>query len=66
MGFRYTDDPLADHAAFEAELARLEALVPDCEICGSPVMEEFYYEINDTVICAECLDKHFRKEVVID
>lgn len=64
--FRYTDDPLADHAAYEAEMARLEALVPDCEICGHPVAEDYYYEINDVVICAECMDKHFRKEVVVD
>lgn len=64
--FRYTDDPIADAAAYDAELARLEKQVPECENCGSPVMEDFYYEINDTVICAECLDKHFRKEVVIE
>ena len=59
-------DPLDDHRAWEAELARLEALVPVCEICNRPVAEEYYYEINDVVICAECLDKHFRKEVVIE
>lgn len=28
--FRYTDDPLADYAAYEAELVRLEKLVPKC------------------------------------
>lgn len=53
-------------AAFEAELARAEAQVPVCEICGKPVAEDFYYEINDVVICAECMDRHFRKEVILE
>ena len=64
--FRYTDDPIADHAAYEAELARLEEQVPVCAYCNRPVAEDFYYEINDEVICAECMDQHFRREVVVD
>lgn len=59
---RYSGEP---EAAFEAELARAAAQVPECEICGKPVAEDFYYEINDTVICAECMDKHFRKDVEV-
>lgn len=64
--FRYTDDPVADHEAYEAELARLEKEVPVCDYCNRPVAEDFYYEINDEVICAECMEQHFRREVVID
>lgn len=64
--FRYTDDPVADAAAYDAELARLEEKVPACSYCGRPVAEDFYYEINDEVICASCLDQHFRKEVVVE
>lgn len=64
MGFRYTDDPVADHEAYEAELARLEEQVPVCDHCNIPVMEDFCYEVNeDRFICAECLDKHYRYEV---
>jgi len=65
IGFRYTDDPIADAAAYDAELARLEAQVPDCEICNKPVAEDYYYEINDEVICAECMERDFRKEVAV-
>jgi len=64
--FRYTDDPVADAAAYDAELVRLEQQVPVCDYCNRPVPEDFYYEINDEVFCAECLDKHFRKGVVVD
>ena len=63
--FRYPD-PLDDHRAWEAELARLEEQVPVCSYCGKPVAEDYYYEINDEVICAECLQQHFRREVVVD
>lgn len=64
--FRYTDDPIADAAAYDAELARLEEQVPVCSYCGKPVAEDYYYEINDEVICAECMDRHFRKEVIVE
>lgn len=64
--FRYTDDPIADHEAYEAELARLEKEVPVCDYCNRPVADDFYYEINDEVICAECMEQHFRREVVIE
>lgn len=58
--FRYPD-PLDDHRAWEAELARLEKLVPKCRECRSPVMEDFYFEINDErPICAECLDNNHK------
>lgn len=66
MGFRYSDDPLADYAAYEAELARLEKLVPVCFKCKKPIMDDYYYEVEEGMpLCAECLDKHFRKEVVV-
>ena len=64
--FRYTDDPIADAAAFDAELARLEKEVPVCVNCDRPVADDFYYEVNDEVICAECMEMHFRREVVIE
>lgn len=62
--FRYPD-PHDDHKAWEAELERLEKEVPVCCYCNRPVMDDFYYEINDEVFCAECLDKHFKKEVMV-
>lgn len=60
--FRYPD-PLDDHRAWEAELARLEAQVPWCCDCNKPVMEDFYYEIDEErPICAECLEEKHKVE----
>lgn len=67
MGFRYTDDPLADHAAYEAELARLEKLMPVCCKGKHPIMDDYYYQLDeDRNVCADCLDKHFKKRVEIE
>lgn len=64
--FRYTDDPLSDYAAYEAELVRLEKLVPWCFKCKKPIMDDFYYEFESGLpLCAECLDKHFKKRVEV-
>ena len=65
MVFRY-EDPVADAEAYYNELARLEEKLPVCSCCNRPVMEDYFYEINDEVICAECLDRHFKKEVTVD
>jgi len=59
--FRYTDDPVADAEAYYNELARLEDQVPSCCEHRGPVMEDFYYEINDDrPLCVECLDKNHK------
>ena len=64
--FRYTDDPVADAAADDAALARLDKEVPVCGHCEKPIADDYYYLIYDEPICADCLDGHFRREVVID
>ncbi|MBR5874503.1 MAG: hypothetical protein IKY90_07225 [Oscillospiraceae bacterium] len=62
--FRYTDDPVADAEAYYNELARLEEQVPRCCEHPGPVMENFYYELNDDrPVCAECLDKNHKLEI---
>jgi formylmethanofuran dehydrogenase subunit E len=42
--------------ALEKELDKL----PECEECGWPIQSTFYYEINDTIICPDCLN-NFKK-----
>jgi len=61
-----SDDPVADHERWQAELARLEEEVPVCGYCNRPVQDDFYYEINDEPVCADCLEQHFKRQVVVE
>lgn len=58
-----TDNPLADFASWDAEqTAKLERL-PVCADCGEPVQDDHYYLINDEVICPDCLESGYRKDI---
>ena len=49
--------------AHEREKEKLLEKLPECEICGQTIQEDFYYEINDAIICEDCLNIHHRKRV---
>lgn len=57
----YSDDPVWDaeryEAARDAEVDRL----PKCEYCGEPILTDECYEINEALICPECLIREHRK-----
>ena len=58
-----TDNPLADFESWDAEqTAKLERL-PVCADCGEPVQDDHYYLINDEVICPDCLESGYRKDI---
>ena len=59
----YTDDPLADFARKDADDARWLCSRPKCYECGEPIQQDFCYEINDEVICEQCLNENHRKMV---
>ena len=58
-----TDDPLEDFARHDAEQARELEKLPICAECGEPIQTEECYEINDELVCPDCLEYHYRKEV---
>lgn len=35
--------------------------LPQCENCGKDIQDDFYYEINDCIICESCLNENYRK-----
>ena len=35
--------------------------LPVCDYCCEPVQDEYYYQIDDEVICARCMNEQFRK-----
>jgi hypothetical protein len=36
---------------------------PWCDICNQPVRGDHYYLINGDVICPDCMEEYFRKEL---
>jgi formylmethanofuran dehydrogenase subunit E len=49
-------DPLDDFNRRDAEYAEWLKTLPKCDICGEPIQDEYYYEINGDKICPECLE----------
>lgn len=39
------------------------SLRPVCSCCENHIQEDHYYEVEDKVICPDCLETHFRKEL---
>lgn len=39
----------------------LEGL-PTCEICGEKIQDEYYYDINNTIMCESCMNELHRKD----
>ena len=63
MSYGRMSDPVADYEAYSAhQQAELDRL-PRCSYCGEPIQTDYLYEINDELICPECLDQNHRKWV---
>lgn len=41
----------------QAQLDRL----PVCSECGEPIQDDFCFEVNDELICDECMHNNHRK-----
>lgn len=56
-----------DHYDFweehDREQNRKNAALPVCVECGEAVQDDHYFLINDEVICPNCLESNYRKEV---
>lgn len=59
----YSDDPVRDYDRYCAEQERAIARLPICVDCDEPIQDDHYYEINDEVICPDCMESNYRKEV---
>lgn len=56
----YTDDPVADHARYDAEQERLRRKLPVCSECGEHIEDDTLYVINDEIICESCMRNYRR------
>lgn len=49
---------------WEAHEARQEKeleLLPECEICGKTIQDDFYFDIHDVIMCESCMIENHRK-----
>lgn len=58
-----TDNPHADFDRWDAEQTAALEKMPVCSYCDNHIQDDFLYEINDEVICEECIKDNFRKNV---
>lgn len=61
--FYRTDDPLRDFDRYDSEQQRNLDMLPKCDICGEPIQDDYCYEINDELICHECLEANYKKRI---
>ena len=59
----YTDDPIADFHRYDAEQQKKLDRLPKCSECGEPIQDEFCFEVNDELVCDECMHNNHRKSV---
>lgn len=45
----------------EERLARELEKLPKCDCCGEPIQDDYFYNIDGTFICEECLNSEYRK-----
>lgn len=55
-----TDDPIADYDRYDAECEKWLNTLPQCDICGERIQDDYYYKIGTEVVCEECLKDNFR------
>jgi formylmethanofuran dehydrogenase subunit E len=56
----WTNDPVADFLAYDAQQAAKLDKLPKCDECGEPIQDEEFYEILGYNFCPDCLES-FKK-----
>lgn len=58
-----TDDPVRDAERYIDEQEKALEKLPKCSCCKHHIQDDYLYEINDELICEECLEQNFRKRI---
>lgn len=56
-----TDDPLRDFDRYDAAMAAREARLPNCERCGKVINDDFYFEIDNEILCEKCMRDEYER-----
>ena len=59
----YSDDPARDYDRYDADREKQLEKLPRCSECDEPIQDDSCYEINDELICEDCMDGNHRKWV---
>lgn len=61
--FVRTGDPEREWDNYQAAQEKALKKLPKCYECGEPIQGEVCYEINDELVCPDCLNENHRKFV---
>ena len=54
----WSDDPVKDAEQYEYEKGLRIYELPECEECGDRIEDDYYYDLDGSAICPECMSKH--------
>lgn len=57
----YSDDPVRDFDRHDMAMAQREARLPQCEKCGKPINDDFFYEIDNEILCEKCMHDEYSR-----
>lgn len=53
----YTDNPVRDHAQWDAAQEALRQLLPRCSECNQLIEDEECYNLDGEAVCEECIPR---------
>ena len=56
-----TSDPIRDYALYCEDLAKEEAYMPVCDMCGEVIHEDYYFDFDGDIVCEDCVEKMYRR-----
>ena len=61
----WTDNPVADFHRHDAYKEAKRERLPECSCCGERIQDEYLYLIDGTILCEDCLNDMYRKDVEV-
>lgn len=61
MSYFRSGDPLDDFDRLDRAQAEWEARLPQCEKCGKPIQDDIYFEIDNDILCEDCVRALYAK-----
>ena len=58
----YTDDPIADFEAWDAEQQKKLDSFPKCTECGKRIQDDELFDVYGDLYCWDCAIKEFRRQ----